>query len=163
MTHSWLYTTRPTFSPTGPFDSEIQTKTWFPGQFCDLWPWSFRWTRIEQKNVPLMEIHHHIKIQSNWSIWLCDRGQNMVSSQLCNLWPMILITSMWKPIKQKATICSYTSPHQKSFKLVQPHLRSAPDRQKYRPEHGFQDFHAACDLDLLGEHLQNKQGFCPGE
>ena len=39
-------------------------------------------------------------------------------------WPWSL---RWKPIFKKSTTYECTSPHQKSFKLVQPFLRSAPD------------------------------------
>ena len=36
--HSWKYTIIPKFSPIGPFDSEIEARTWFQGQLYDLWP-----------------------------------------------------------------------------------------------------------------------------
>ena len=141
-----------------------------------------------------MVIHHHPKLQSNWSIWLWDTGQNIISKTIiwpltCDLdhldehqnngaLPLMLIhhhaknhsnwfSHLWDKLRadrqtsisqtmsmtlacdldlllehlknKKWSTHGYTLQYQNPFQLSHKSL-------KYRPKHGFQDFHVTCDL-----------------
>ena len=128
--HSGLYTTILKFSPVVPLITEIQAKRWFLRLWCDLWPMTLYVNTWWTKHYPLVVIHHHTTFHSNRSILPRDTGQNSTSKTL--IWPLTCdpdYEGEHLNNNNKIFLSWFTSPHQKSFQLVQPSLRFAPDRR----------------------------------